>query len=77
MAKRAKGCFQIIVSLELVENSTLAHFNNKDPIMLKTDASRVGIAAMLLQQQKGEWKLVTCTSRKLSVSEENYGISDL
>lgn len=53
----------------LEKNATLAHFNNKDPVMLKTDASRVGIAAMLFQQQKGEWKLVTCTSRRLSVSE--------
>ena len=45
--------------------------------MLKTDASRKGIAGLLLQKQKGEWKIVQCCSRRLSSSELNYGITDL
>lgn len=61
----------------LAENVTLANFNHKDPVMLKTDASKEGVAGMLLQQQKGVWKLVYCCSRRLSKSELNYGITDL
>lgn len=55
----------------------LGHFNHRDALALKTDASRVGVAGMLLQQQGDEWRLITCCSRRLSKSEENYGISDL
>jgi hypothetical protein len=45
--------------------------------MLKTDASKIGVAGLMLQQQKGDWKLVTCCSRKLTKYEENYGITHL
>ena len=61
----------------LNQNIVLAQFNHQDPILLKTDASRVGVAAILLQQQKGEWRIITCCSRRLCKAEENYGISDL
>lgn len=61
----------------LSENATLAHFNHKDPLMLKTDASYQGIAGILLQLQSGDWKMVTCCSRRLSSAETNYGITDL
>lgn len=62
---------------ELAKNATLAHFNHKDPVLVKTDASRKGIAGMLLQRQSDEWRLITCCSRRLSSSESNYGITDL
>ena len=45
--------------------------------MVKTDASKVGVAGMLLQKQLGEWKIISCCSRRLSQSESNYGITDL
>lgn len=61
----------------LEENATLSHFNHKDPIMLKTDASKQGVAGILLQRQQGEWKMVTCCSRRLSECEENYRITDI
>lgn len=32
----------------LAKDATLAHFNHKDPIMVKTDASRSGVAGILL-----------------------------
>lgn len=54
---------------ELSKNAILAHYNHQDPLMLKTDASKAGIAGLLLQQQNGEWKIVTCCSRRLSTSE--------
>lgn len=55
----------------------LSHYNYKDPVVLKTDASRLGIAGILLQQQEGEWRLITCCSRKLDNAEKNYGASEL
>lgn len=73
---KEQKAFEEIIN-ELKQNATLAHFNHHDPIMLKTDASRTGVAGWLLQQQKGDWKLVTCCSRRLSDSEANYGITDL
>ena len=45
--------------------------------MLKTDASKDGVAGMLLQKKDGDWKLVACASRRLSCAEENYSITDL
>jgi len=38
----------------LAKNATLAHFNHKDPTMIKTDASHKGVAGMLLQKQNDE-----------------------
>jgi len=66
---------QLITALK--QNATLAHFNHEDPIMLKTDASRQGVAGILLQRQNDDWKMVSCCSRRLSPSESNYGITDL
>lgn len=62
---------------ELCRGPVLAHFNHHDRLALKTDASYTGIAAILLQQQKGDWHLITCASRRLSGPEENYPITEL
>ena len=40
---------------ELLKNSTLSHCSATDPIMLKTDACKEGIAGMSLQQEDGDW----------------------
>lgn len=61
----------------LESDITLAHFNDRDPVMLKTDASGVGVAGLLLQRQGDDWRIITCCSRRLSKAEANYGISDL
>lgn len=42
------------------------------PIELHTDASCVGLGAILLQKVEGAWKMVYAISRKLSESEKNY-----
>ena len=68
--------FRSVIDALLV-NATLAHFNHVDPLMLKTDACKEGIAGILLQQQQGDWKIITCCSRRLNTSERNYGITDL
>lgn len=62
---------------ELAKNATLLHFNHKDPIQVRTDASHKGVAGILLQKDGQDWKLVTCCSRRLTTSESNYGITDL
>lgn len=62
---------------ELKKNATLANLNETDPIVLKTDASRVGVAGILLQQQQNEWRLVSCCSRRLSPAENNYSVTEL
>jgi transposase InsO family protein len=62
---------------DLSKDVLLTQFNHTDPIAVKTDACKSGVAAMLLQLQKGEWRLVTCCSRRLNDHEANYGISEL
>jgi len=62
---------------ELARDVTLAHFNHSDPIATKTDASKADVAALLLQRQQGEWRLISCCSRMLNEHERNYGISEL
>lgn len=61
----------------MLKNTTLAHFDHNSPSLLKTDASKIGIAGILLQQQEGEWRVVTCCSRRVSKTEENYSITEL
>ena len=56
----------------LEQSETLVHINSKDPVILKTDASVIGIAGILLQQQNNQWPLVTCLSRSLTPAERNY-----
>lgn len=56
----------------LLKNGTLAHCDRSAPIALKTDACKTGIGAILLQQFQGEWRIVTCRSRRLKPSEQNY-----
>jgi len=71
-----RKAYRSIIS-ELGKNATLAHFNHRDPLLVKTDASRQGVAGMLLQKHEDEWRIITCCSRRLSDSEKNYGITDL
>lgn len=71
-----QAAFQKVLT-ELSRNAVLKHFSHDDPIVVKTDASKAGIAGMLLQRNDGELKLVSCCSRRLCASELNYGISDL
>ena len=61
----------------LAANETLAHINTTDPVVLKTDASITGVAGVLLQQQEGQWRLITCVSRALTLAEKNYSPIEL
>lgn len=51
--------------------------HHKDPLCLKTGASLVGVAGILLQRQNDDWRIITCCSRSTSVAERNYSITDL
>lgn len=62
---------------KLLKNATLSHFTPGEPTMLKTDASKEGLAGMLLQQRDGDWKLVCCVSRRLSQAERNYSVTEM
>lgn len=74
--EREERAFRELLA-ELAREVTLAHFNHTDPILVKTDASKVGVAALLFQKQHEDWRLVSCCSRRLNQHEENYGISEL
>ena len=73
MKKHADAFNELITVLQ--KNANLAHFSYTDPIMLRTDASKQGVAGMLLQRRDGKWKIVSCMSQRLSKSGENYGIT--
>ena len=68
--------FRTLIRL-LGESATLASLNAVDPVTLKCDASRTGVAGILLQRQQDVWRLISCCSRRLTLAEANYGITDL
>ena len=57
---------------KLASSITLTHLNSRDPIFLKTDASLIGVAAILIQEQNKELRIVACVSRHLKPAEKNY-----
>ena len=51
----------------------MAHYRKEFPTRVVTDASGVGLGAMLMQQQPDQsWKVVTYISRGLSPVEQRY-----
>ena len=44
----------------------------KEPFRLYTDASNVGLGAILAQKQEGKERIICCASRTLNKSEQNY-----
>lgn len=73
-----KDAFRKLIQ-ELGKNATLTTFRHTAPTIVKTDASRKGIAGILLQKHNDldDWRIVACCSRRLSASEQNYAITDL
>lgn len=62
---------------EFTKNMSLAHFKQNAETILKTDASKEGIGAILLQLHDNDWKIIHCISRQTNKSETNYGITEL
>lgn len=70
-SERTQNAFGTI-KRELVNCATLGHLNATDPVILKTDASGVGVAGIILQQQNYDWRIIACASRHLKPAEKNY-----
>ena len=61
------------------EGPVLAQFDPKLPVVLITDASRLGLGYILAQDDGlgGHTRLITCGSRFLSPAEANYAVIEL
>lgn len=57
----------------IAEDITLMHFNPKLPLILQTDASNAGVAAVLIHRMTdGSERPIACVSRTLMPAERNY-----
>jgi len=61
----------------LVSAAVLRSFDQRDAILVQTDASNVGVGAVLLQQAQGDaLRPVAFASRKLNIHELNYTVQE-
>ena len=56
----------------LLQRPVVAYPDFSVPFRLYTDASNVGLGAILAQQQEGKERIICCASRTFSKSEQNY-----
>lgn len=68
-----------ILKEKLTKSPVLKHFNPNLPIVIWTDASKIGIASVLLQIDEGDELLhpVSYISRRVNVNEEKYSAIEL
>ena len=57
---------------EIVSRPISAYPDFSKPFRLYTDASNLGLGAILAQKQKGKEKIICCASRTLNNAETNY-----
>lgn len=62
---------------QLSVNAALKHFDHRHKTIVKTDASRQGVAGMILQDGGQGLQIVSCCSRRISDCEANYGVTEL
>ena len=67
--------FQILKD-KLTNPPVLAHFDPELPTEVRSDASLVGIGAILVQKHPGGWRPVAYVSRQLNIHEQNYTVSE-
>ena len=61
----------------ILEAPVLAKFDRELPTCVTTDASQVGIGAVLEQQRGNQWRPVAFWSRKLKDAETRYSATDI
>lgn len=68
-----EDCFQKIKET-ITTKATLGYFDNKDETIVITDASPVGLGALLIQRDKrtAKERLITCVSKSLTEVERRY-----
>ena len=66
-----KKSFEILKQ-KMAEACTLAYFHKNAPTKIITDASPVGLGAVLVQEQNGAWTPVCYASRSLTGCEQRY-----
>jgi hypothetical protein len=63
---------------KLCSPPVLTHYHQNRPHKVHTDASQVGLGAVLLQQEPdGSWRVISYISRRTSKAEANYSITEL
>ncbi|MCA9766889.1 MAG: hypothetical protein KC455_10785, partial [Carnobacterium sp.] len=65
-----------MVKASIAEDALLALPNNEDPFILTTDASGIGVGAILSQVQNGEERVVEYFSSLHNVAQRNYSTTD-
>ena len=67
-------CTQAYQELEalLLQELVVAYPDFTVPFRLYTDASNIGLGAILAQQQEGKERIICCASRTLNSAEQNY-----
>ncbi len=68
----AEDAFQCL-KLAQTEGPSLGYPDPDGPFVLDTDASNLGIGAVLSQQQDGQERVIAYYSKVLSQTERNYG----
>ena len=61
---------------KMAEACTLAYFHKNAPTKIITDASPVGLGAVLVQEQDSAWTPVCYASRSLTEWEQRYSQTD-
>ena len=56
----------------LLKEPVVAYLDFSVPFRLYTDASNIGLGAILAQKQEGKERIICCASRTLNKSEQNY-----
>jgi hypothetical protein len=66
-----------VLKEKLLEPPILIHFKENEPLTLYTDASSIGLGAILAQNQNGKEGVIGYASKKLLKHQSNYAVTEL